>query len=78
LAKATESESVLELISRILNAVCETKELRGQVVAHGGGRELIRIFDKSNEKGGYIFILLSNKTINGFMNSQEELTLPRL
>ncbi|XP_021950325.1 protein unc-45 homolog B isoform X2 [Folsomia candida] len=51
LAKATESASVLELISRILNAICERKELRGMVVAHGGARELIRIFEKSNPQG---------------------------
>lgn len=53
LAKATESASVLELISRILNAICERKELRGMVVAHGGARELIRIFEKSNPQGMY-------------------------
>jgi hypothetical protein len=51
LAKATESESVLELISRILNAICERQELRGSVVAQGGARELIRIAEKSNTKG---------------------------
>lgn len=53
LAKATESGSVLELISRIMNAICERKELRGQVVAHGGARELIKVFDKANEKGEF-------------------------
>ncbi|ODN02889.1 Protein unc-45 B [Orchesella cincta] len=51
LAKATESVNVMELISRILNAVCERENLRGMVVAQGGARELIRIALKSNEKG---------------------------
>ncbi len=61
LAKATESQSVLELVSRILNAICERKELRGMVVAHGGARELIRIFDKSNLQGMYNTYIKNNK-----------------
>ncbi len=41
----------MELISRIMNAICERENLRGMVVAQGGARELIRIWQKSNEKG---------------------------
>lgn len=51
LAAATESTNVMELIARILNAICERENLRGMVVAQGGARELIRIATKSNEKG---------------------------
>lgn len=41
----------MELISRIMNAICERENLRGLVVAQGGARELIRMAQKSNEKG---------------------------
>ncbi|CAG7734226.1 unnamed protein product [Allacma fusca] len=51
LAKGTESPNVLELIARILNAVCETEDNRGAVVAQGGARELLQIFQKTTPKG---------------------------
>ena len=51
LSKATESENILELIARILNAVCEKEAHRGMVVAQGGARELLRISQKATDKG---------------------------
>lgn len=51
LAKATDSANILELIARILNAICEKQEHRGAVVAQGGARELIIIWKKTTPKG---------------------------
>lgn len=51
LSKGTESANVLELIARIFNAICEKEAYRGTVVAQGGARELLQIFQKTTDKG---------------------------
>jgi len=51
LSKATESANILELIARILNAVCEKETHRGAIVAQGGARELLVIYNKTTDKG---------------------------
>lgn len=51
LAKGTESPNLLELIARIMNAICEQPAHRGVVVAQGGARELLHIFSKTTDKG---------------------------
>ena len=51
LAVATDSANILELIARILNAICEKQEHRGTVVQQGGARELLTIWKKATPKG---------------------------
>lgn len=51
LSKATESANMLELVARLLNAICEKETHRGKVVAGGGARELLQVWKKATAKG---------------------------
>jgi tetratricopeptide (TPR) repeat protein len=48
----TESPSARELISRVFNAICEQKELRGRVVSAGGAKALLNMaLERNTAKG---------------------------
>lgn len=47
----TESNNSKELISRVLNAICNLQEMRGKVVQQGGAKALLPLCFKNTEKG---------------------------
>lgn len=48
----TESKSSREMISRVMNALCEFQHLRGKIVQDGGARILIQLATQNNTKKG--------------------------
>ena len=48
----TESKSSREMISRVMNALCEYQHLRGKIVQDGGARILIQLATQNNTKKG--------------------------
>ena len=48
----TQSKSSREMISRVVNALCEYQHLRGKIVQDGGARILIQLATKNNTKKG--------------------------
>eukprot|EP00088_Acartia_fossae_P020179 TRINITY_DN21830_c0_g1_i4.p1 TRINITY_DN21830_c0_g1~~TRINITY_DN21830_c0_g1_i4.p1 ORF type:complete len:868 (-),score=244.57 TRINITY_DN21830_c0_g1_i4:118-2613(-) len=51
----TESQNLRELISRVLNAVCQQQELRGFVVQQGGSKALVQLALEGNTDRGKRF-----------------------
>lgn len=49
----TESKSGREMISRVMNALCEYQNLRGKIVQDGGARILIQLSTQNNTAKGY-------------------------
>lgn len=48
----TESKSSREMISRVLNALCEFQQLRGRIVQDGGAKILIQLATQNNTNKG--------------------------